>query len=392
VAEQIQSFISNICHTDIVNMFILTINTGSSSVRLAIFSDESAGLVQTARCTCKSDEDSPEDLIINFLDKHKINGVKAVAHRIVHGGKQFIETCLINEEVAKEIERLSPLAPLHNPIALKWIRACMTLFRKGVLQVAVFDTAFYASLPEKAKTYPLPKDLCHKYGIYRYGFHGLAHKAMMQRWQEIRPDIENGGRIISLQLGSGCSVTAVKNGSPIDTSMGFSPLEGLMMSTRCGDLDPGVLIYLQKTAGLSIDEIDKLLNRSSGLLGVSGLSSDMKTLLASEESDNRLAVELYCYRARKYIGAYITSLGGVDGILFGGGVGENAPEIRRRVLEDMDWCGITLNHNVNCNIIGTEGRISAQSAKVEVWVIPADEAAVLAQEAAAVLAETRTAL
>jgi acetate kinase len=369
------------------SMCILTVNTGSSSVRLAIYSDESTGLVQVSKYTCKPDERSPEDLIINFLNEHNINSINSVAHRVVHGGTHLIESCLINEEVVKEIERISPLAPLHNPLALKWIRACLTMFGTGVMQVAVFDTAFYASLPEMAKIYPLPKDLCHKYGIYRYGFHGLAHKAMMQRWQEIRPDLENGGKVISLQLGSGCSVTAIKNGSPIDTSMGFSPLEGLMMSTRCGDIDPGVLIYLQKVARLSVDEIDTLLNKSSGLFGVSGGSSDMKILLSSDEHDARLAVELYCYRARKYIGAYITSLSGVDGILFGGGVGENASEIRRRILGDMDWCGIKVDPSVNIDVIGTEGRISLQPSKIDVWVIPVDEAAILAHETVSVLSE-----
>lgn len=369
------------------SMCILTVNTGSSSIRLAIFSNLLTELVQTAKYTFKPDEESPEELIINFLDEYKINGVNAVAHRVVHGGKYLIESCLIDEYIIKEIERLSPLAPLHNTIALKWIRACLTMFGTDVMQVAVFDTAFYASLPEIAKTYPLPKELCQRYGIYRYGFHGLAHKAMLHRWQEIRPDLENGGRVISLQLGSGCSVTAIKNGSPIDTSMGFSPLEGLMMSTRCGDLDPGVLIYLQKVARLSVDEIDTLLNKSSGLFGVSGGSSDMKILLSSDEHDARLAVELYCYRARKYIGAYITSLSGVDGILFGGGVGENAPEIRKKVLENMDWCGIKVDPSVNIDVIGIEGRISSQSTKVDIWVIPVNEADVLAHEAVSVLSE-----
>jgi acetate kinase len=204
---------------------------------------------------------------------------------------------------------------------------------------------------------------------------------MVQRLKKLRPDIGSEGKVISIQLGSGCSMTAIREGRPVDTSMGFSPNEGLVMSTRSGDIDSGVLVYLQNKAGLSMNEVDKILNKSSGLLGVSDVSSDMKTLLASDEPDARLAVAIYCYRVKKYLGAYMAALGGVDSILFGGGVGENAPQIRRKILENMEWCGISLDEHANEEIKGKEGYISSDKSKVDVMVVPVNEAVVLAKEA-----------
>jgi acetate kinase len=235
-------------------------------------------------------------------------------------------------------------------------------------------------MPDVSKVYALPGDLCEKHGIRRYGFHGIAHKAMIRRLKELRPDSTKGGRVISIQLGSGCSITALKNGSPIDTSMGFSPLEGLVMSSRPGDIDPGIVVYLQKAAGFSIEETERLLNVSSGLLGISGISGDMRSLLESSEPSARLAIDIYCYRARKYIGAYAAALGGVDAILIGGGVGENAPVIRGKILENMEWCGMNLDESANADTIGKQGRISAHTSSAEIWVIQVDEAAVLAEE------------
>jgi len=205
---------------------------------------------------------------------------------------------------------------------------------------------------------------------------------MLKRWQQTMPALEGGGRLITIQLGAGCSMTAIKNGRAVDTSMGFTPLEGLVMATRSGDVDPGLIAYLMKAAALSAEDIEGLLNNSSGLLGVSGTSGDMRVLLDSGEQGARLAVDLYCYRVRKYIGAYMAVLGGADAILFGGGVGENAPAVRERVLSGMQWCGIELDPALNADTIGKEGDISAASAMVRVRVIPVDEAAVLAQEAA----------
>jgi acetate kinase len=365
-------------------MNILTVNTGSSSVRLALFSENTRGLKRSADTLFRADEEKPEKQLKIFVKKIG-QKIEVIAHRIVHGGMRFTDSCLINSSIEKEIETLSPLAPLHNPISLTWIKACRAVFGKAIPQVGVFDTSFFSSLPEISKMYALPKNLCEKYGIRRYGFHGLAHRALSQRWKELRPDILNGGKVISLQLGSGCSITAVKEGRPIDTSMGFSPLEGLMMSTRPGDIDPGILMYLQTSKGFSVDEIDSLLNKTSGLFGVSGVSGDMRTLLQSHNPYAKLAVDIYCYRARKYIGAYMAALGGADGILFGGGVGENAPLIRKNILDTMQWCGVQLDESANSYTIGKEERISAKNSTVDVWTIHVDESTVLAEEARALI-------
>lgn len=360
---------------------ILTVNTGSSSIRLAAFLMTGSGLEKLADKHLKLDESAPESLLRSFIEDCDFKDAKRIAHRVVHGGTTLIQPCLINAEVENEIDRLSVMAPLHNPTALKWIRICRELFGSSVPQVAVFDTAFYSQMPEVAKTYALPRDICREHGIRRYGFHGLAHSAMLRRWQEIRPDIKGGGKVISLQLGAGCSITAVKEGKAVDTSMGFSPLEGLVMATRSGDIDPEILLFLQKSGDLTADEIHKMLNESSGLLGLSGISGDMRVLLESGSREARLAIDLYCYRARKYIGSYLSVLNGADAILFGGGVGENAPLIRELVLKDMKWCGIELDCRINNATIGIEGRISSSSSRIEAWVIPVDEATVLAKEA-----------
>jgi acetate kinase len=327
-------------------------------------------------------------LLRGFLQEHAVAEIAVVAHRVVHGGQRFKEPCLLDAEAERAIAELAELAPLHNPAALRWIRACREVLGPEVPQAGVFDTAFFAGLPEVAATYALPGDLSRRHGIRRFGFHGLAHQSMGRRWRALRPDVEQGGRVISLQLGSGASVTAVDRGDPRDTSMGFSPLEGLVMATRSGDVDAGVLTFLQRVEGLSADALEEMLNRSSGLLGVSGFSSDMRELLASEAPAARLAVELYCYRARKYLGAYLAVLGGADAVLFGGGVGEHAASVRERILTGLEWCGIALDAEANRAATGQEARISAPESRTEVWVLPVDEATILAQEAAALLRRT----
>lgn len=366
-------------------MKILTVNTGSSSVRLAAFVNTGSAVKKSADRHVKLNDGDPKQVLRTFVNDLDLKDVQCIAHRVVHGGEKLSKPCIITTAVENEIDRLSVMAPLHNPQALEWIRLCRELCGSSVPQIAVFDTAFYAHMPEVAKTYALPRDICMKHGIRRYGFHGLAHSAMLRRWQDIRPDIKREGRIISLQLGAGSSITAVKNGKAVDTSMGFSPLEGLVMATRSGDIDPEISLYLQKNAGYTIDDIDTMLNRSSGLLGVSGISGDMRVLLESDKPEASLAVDIYCYRAKKYIGAYLSVMNGADAILIGGGVGENAPSIRERILSDMRWCGIELDHDINNDTIVIEGRISSSSSNIEIWVIPVDEAAVLAEEAAAVL-------
>ena len=360
---------------------ILAVNTGSSSVRLSAFDAGQTPLRSLASEHFDAEAGAPEELLRAFLQSHELQTIIAAAHRIVHGGARFTAPTWLDAEAEIAIGELSPLAPLHNPRALRWIAACRSVLGDNVLQVGVFDTAFTAHLPAVAATYALPSEICRKHGIRRFGFHGLAHSAMTRRWQQLRPDIKNGGRVISLQLGSGCSITATARGVPQDTSMGFSPLEGLVMSTRCGDVDAGVLAFLQRAENLSPDALESLLNTRSGLLGVSGISGDMRVLLESDALEARLAVDLFCYRTRKYIGAYLTVLGGADAILFGGGVGENAAPIRERILSGLEWCGLIFDRAANAAAMGCEARISAPDSRIEVWVVPVDEATTLAQEA-----------
>jgi acetate kinase len=366
-------------------MHLLTINSGSSSVRLAVFSCQDDELRQLSSEYSTDAERTPEETLRAFLRTHEIDSPTAVAHRVVHGGTRFQEPCRLDAKAEAEIARLSFLAPLHNPKALRWIESVRAALGAQMPQFAVFDTAFYATLPTVAATYALPRELCERHHIRRFGFHGLAHQAMVRRWQQLRPDLANGGRTISLQLGAGCSITACENGQPRDTSMGFSPLEGLVMAKRPGDVDAGTLLFLQREAQLSWNQIEELLNHQSGLLGVSGQSADMRILLESDSDAARLAVELYCYRARKYIGAYLAVLGGADAILFGGGVGENSSQVRERILSGLEWCGLTLDSKANEKATGQEACISAASSPVAAWVVPVDESVLLAQETCALL-------
>jgi acetate kinase len=371
-------------------MNLLTLNTGSSSVRLAVFGRGADGaLMPLASGHFALARHEPQDVLRRFLDEHALRAMDVAAHRVVHGGARLQGPCVIDPGIEAEIERLIPLAPLHNPVALAWIRAARAVLGAGVPQVAVFDTAFYAVLPEVARTYAIPRALAAKHGLRRFGFHGLAHEAMWRRWRELRPEVPDGGRVISLQLGAGCSMTAIRAGRPLDTSMGFSPTEGLMMATRSGDVDPGLITYLQQHEGLTPAAIEELLNRESGLLGVAG-EADMRALLARDDADAKLAFEMYCRRARKYLGAYLALLGGADAVLFGGGVGENAPAIRERILAGMEWAGIALDAQRNAAAAGTEARITGPNSHTQAWVIPVDEAAILAQAAAEVISTAGT--
>jgi acetate kinase len=361
-------------------MRLLVVNTGSSSVRLALYAFE-ANALQPISAQRYSGDVQPENTLREFLGSEPVD---AVAHRVVHGGTSLTAPCVIDADVEAEIESLAQLAPLHNPRALAWIQASRALPGATVKQVGVFDTGFYATLPEVARSYALPQQLVQRLGLRRYGFHGIAHQAMLRRWQHLQPGIAKGGRVISLQLGAGCSITASSNGLPQDTSMGFSPLEGLVMATRSGDIDPGLLLHLLRNENMSVDEMDHLLNRESGLRGMAG-ESDMRKLLVSTDLPVQTALDLYCYRARKYVGSYLAALGGTDAILFGGGVGEHTPGIRERILAGMEWAGIVLHHERNHATAGTETRISRDDSQVEVWSIPVDEARLIAEEAANLL-------
>lgn len=386
-----------------VQPVLLTVDTGSSSVKLAAFDLPSApGAYSRAQALIAIASEhvelagDPESnafsgILRSFLDRNAIGDVRGVAHRIVHGGTRFSASLLLDAEVEHDLRALSDLAPLHLPLSLDWIALCRSVLGATVPQIAVFDTAFFADLPPVARHYAIPRELEEKHGIRRYGFHGLAHESMLTVVQQLRPDLDRGGRLISIQLGAGCSAAAIERGMARDTSMGFSPLEGLVMATRSGDIDPGLLTYLERTAEFSAEMLERVLNMESGLLGVSGISGDMRTLLSSDSEDAEFAVELYCYRVRKYIGAYLAVLGGADVIVFGGGVGEHAPRIRERILSGMEWCGIVLDRERNdavqsATTTGESGRrISASSSPVDIWVASVDESAVLAREAEMVL-------
>ncbi len=357
---------------------ILVINTGSSSVRLALYRSGPAPELVASRHESR-DVDDAGTLLAAFLGDFTDGPPDAVVHRIVHGGAQLRDSVLIDAGVEQEIERCAPLAPLHNPRALHWVRTARELLGEEIPQVAVFDTAFFAELPEVAQRYALPATLADRYPVRRYGFHGIAHRALWQRWTELSAG--ESGRVVSLQLGSGCSATAIRDGTPLDTSMGFSPNEGLVMATRSGDVDPGLVTWLQREQGLDPTATEALLNEESGLLGVSGISGDMRELLQSTEREAEFAIELFCYRVRKYVGAYAAVLGGIDAILVGGGVGEHSPEVRDRILEGLEFLGVRVDGECNRAVIEGEGRIDTNGSAVALWVIPVDEEAQLAAEA-----------
>lgn len=362
-------------------MYLLTVNVGSSSVRLSVYADN-------GRCLASAHHDGSEmklsAWIPPLLAEAGVQHIDAVGHRIVHGGERFTKACRIDEKVFAQLEQLTELAPLHIPHALAWVRACMNHFGGGVPQVAVFDTAYFAALPAVAKTYALPRKLARKYDVHRFGFHGLAHQVLLRQWQARSAVSSHPQRVISLQLGSGCSIAAIRDGAPLDISMGFTPLEGLVMATRSGDLDPGVVLYLQRQEGLKANELEALLNEESGLLGISGSTGDMRALLASSEAAAQLAVDVYCYRARKYLGAYMTVLGGVDAILFGGGVGENSPQIRARILSGLEWSGIRMDAGQNSRAVAP-ARFEISGSAVQLWALPVDESELVAEETRAVL-------
>jgi acetate kinase len=311
------------------------------------------------------------------------NGIEAVGHRVVHGGERFVEPTPINDEVIAAIEALSDLAPLHNAPALSAIRTARAALQADVPMVATFDTAFHRSLPERASRYAVPAELAERHGVRRYGFHGLAHRYMVERFSKITATPVEQTKLITLQLGAGCSATAVDGGRSVDTSMGFTPLEGLIMGTRSGDLDPSLAGFLARREDVSTEEVERWLNTRSGLLGVSGRSADMRELLEAERRGDlraSLAVDMFCYRVRKYVGAYLAVLEGADALIFGGGIGENAPAVRARICAGMDWCGLTVDADRNAGAVRSEARISSDGSRLQAYVIPVDEAVIIARD------------
>lgn len=311
--------------------------------------------------------------------------VHAVGHRVVHGGEHFTSSVLITDEVIRGIEDCIDLAPLHNPANVKGIVAAREVFGTGLPQVAVFDTAFHQSLPERAFLYALPYQFYRRHRIRRYGFHGTSHRYVAYRYRQLRGLKREETNLVTLHLGNGCSAAAISRGDSVDTSMGLTPLEGLVMGTRCGDVDPAIVDFIAAKEGLSTQEVETLLNKQSGLIGISGLTNDMRELLAEAEENNdrraRLAIEIFCYRAKKYIGSYLAAMGGADAIVFTGGIGENSAEVRALICEGLEWIGLGLDEERNhAHTNGQEGLISRSDSRLAAYVIPTDEELLIARD------------
>jgi acetate kinase len=372
---------------------ILVLNVGSSSVKYALFSKESClfrGIVErigsdsqhihegTKKAIKVKTHTEAIRLIIQLLEKEGIK-IAAVGHRVVHGGL-ISETRRINSALINNLKNVAELAPLHEFPEIRGIEICSKLFR--VPQVAVFDTAFHQTMPERAYTYALPSKLTSEYNIRRYGFHGINHNYMAQEACRLLKKNIRKQKIITCHLGNGCSITAINKGKSIDTSMGFTPLEGLVMGTRCGDIDPAIITFLMEHELYSTDEVEHILNKKSGLLGLSGRSNDVRELLKKNDARSKLALEVFVYRAAKYIGSYIAALDGVDIIVFSAGIGENAHQLRERILKNFGFVGLKLNKKKNKK---NEIIISDSRSKVKVLAIPANEELMMAREVKKVL-------
>lgn len=394
-------------------MNVLALNCGSSSVKFRLLAVEPGAPAPAARARAGGTierlgpkaqwrferdgrvEDGHAPLAdhgdaVEHLLKWLADGtepVEAVGHRVVHGGARFTEPARVDDAVLEAIQGLESLAPLHNRPSLAGIHACQAALKPAPPMVAVFDTAFHALLPERAAHYAIPWELARRHGIRRFGFHGLSYA-----WATIRAAALLGRpaadlKLVALHLGSGASAAAIRGGLSVDTSMGLTPLEGLVMGTRCGDVDPALIGYLVRAEGVTVAEVDTWLNERSGLLGLAGGSGDLRDLLAREHDDARarLAVDVFCHRARKYLGAYLAVLDGADAVVFTGGIGIHQPEIRRRIAAGFDWCGLALDDDRNATTRG-DGVISAEGSAIRALVIAADEERIIAHATAACLA------
>ena len=392
-------------------MKILVLNCGSSSIKYALYNmddksvmtsggaervglDEAFVKVKMPDGTKKKVmHDIPEHtegvkFIFSLLTDPEIGVIKsldeidAVGHRMVHGGEKFNKSVVLNDEVLEVFKSVSDLAPLHNPANLKGVKAVSELM-PGLPQVGVFDTAFHQTMPAHSYLYAIPYELYEKYGVRRYGFHGTSHRYVSQRVCEFLGVNYNEKKIITCHIGNGGSVAAVENGKCVDTSMGLTPLEGLMMGTRSGDIDGGAVTFLEKKLGLDADGMSNLLNKKSGVLGITGISSDMREIddaIANGNERAKLALDMYNYRIKKYVGAYAAAMGGCDIIVFTAGVGENQYQMREAVCENMKYMGVKLDKEKNKTVRGVEEVISTPDSKVTVCVIPTDEELMIATD------------
>ena len=397
-------------------MKVLVINCGSSSLKYQLIDSRSEEVLAAGLCerigidgrmthtpssgnTVVKNDPLPDHgaaiqaVLSALTDKahgviSSLGEIGAVGHRLVHGGEKFSASVIINDEVIAEVEACNDLAPLHNPANLIGVRACRQIM-PDVPMVGVFDTAFHQTMPPKAYLYGIPHQYYQEHKVRRYGFHGTSHNYVSQRVHHLAELDPDNSRVIVCHLGNGASVTAVKNGKSVDTSMGLTPLEGLIMGTRSGDLDPGVIEYIAKKEHLTLEEVLKVLNKESGVLGLSGVSSDFRDLAEAMEQGNEqaaVAVEAFCYRVAKHIGAYTAALNGVDAIVFTAGIGENAAHIRSMVCDYLGFLGITIDEEKNA-VRGKETEISTPDSKVSVFVIPTNEELAIARETAALLGE-----
>ncbi len=382
-------------------MNILVVNCGSSSVKYRLFSDSeerARGLIERV-----GSAETPNHTVAvqkMFAELSQTDGgiaiedIHAIGHRVVHGGERFTGSVVITPEVIEAVEACASLAPLHNPPNLLGIRACMEQAPQAV-QVAVFDTAFHHTLPPHAYLYALPYELREKYGIRRYGFHGTSHRYVSERVIELlRQDnaLQSPSKVICCHLGNGGSITAVLDGKSVDTSMGMTPAEGLVMGTRSGDIDPAIILHLQRTLGWDADRVDRLINKEGGLLALAGVSDmrDVEARAAAGDSKAQTAFEVFCYRIVKYIGAYAAAMNGVHAIAFTAGIGENSPAVRSRVCASLQYLGVQLDEKANREGKG-ERCITLPESRVRVYVVPTDEERVIAAETRQLVEQMRRA-
>ncbi len=392
-------------------MKVLVINAGSSSLKYQLIDMSNESVLAKGNCErIGIDGVITHKTIGDYTDKHdaefathaeafkevikllstgdhaviqSMDEIAAVGHRVVQGGEKFNTSALITDEMLTMVDELSELAPLHNPPILKAIRACQSVLDKSVPQVAVFDTSFHQTLPQKAYMYAIPYELYEKYTIRRYGFHGTSHRYVSNRLAEMLGKSLKDMKIVTCHLGNGSSITAIDGGRSVDTTMGFTPLDGIIMGTRSGSIDPSIVTYLQEKENLSPKDLDNLLNKKSGYLGVSGLTSDQRDLFEAAEKGNQqaqLALDMQEYQIKKYIGAYAAAMGGLDAVIFTGGIGENSVATRESVLKNMEFLGIELDTEVNASCRGKEQEITKASSKVKAYVVPTNEELLIARD------------
>jgi acetate kinase len=379
---------------------VLVLNCGSSSIKYQLHESDPHTVLAKGLVSRIGDDPAVPDhgraleVILESLTHptagvlRDLSEVDAVGHRAVHGGSFFTAPVLITPDVIDKMEEHAPLAPLHNPPILLGIREAVKHL-PGVPQVAVFDTAFHTTIPARAHIYALPYSYYTDHGVRRYGFHGNSFQYVSRRVDALLGGRLPQSKVVIAHLGNGASIAAIEGGRSVDTSMGLTPLEGLVMGTRPGDVDPGVILYLMRQLGLSEKDVDRVLNKESGLLGVSGVGNDMRDVLAGADGGDercRLAIELYVYRLKKYIGAYAAAMGGIDALVFTAGIGENSPEIRAAVCDGLGFLGVELDETANSGGQGGERDIAAPSAKVRVLVVPTDEERLIADETVVVVA------